>query len=196
MAGYNKYKKLLQSTINSKPRNPELTLGAFSRSLRDEYPFISGFTPRAFWLRGKQLTKDKKQTSAVNLPSSDFRIPFSDLSDKFIQINKAVINDLTALEIDKTRDNVMASHHKIHLTNPYLEPTFVNLCLTIPTKYKLIESKSSPLLEGKQRGVLIIEKYIERLWGKGLNRPEKIVWRPKMAFQYSTQVQKLVQKAV
>ncbi|PIU54757.1 MAG: hypothetical protein COS89_09160, partial [Deltaproteobacteria bacterium CG07_land_8_20_14_0_80_38_7] len=99
----------------------------------------------AFWLRGKQLTKDKKQTSAVNLPSSDFRIPFSDLSDKFIQINKAVINDLTALEIDKTRDNVMASHHKIHLTNPYLEPTFVNLCLTIPTKYKLIESTERSL---------------------------------------------------
>jgi len=40
--------------LESKPRNPELTLGAFSRSLRDEYPFISGFTPRAFWLRGKE----------------------------------------------------------------------------------------------------------------------------------------------
>ena len=117
-------------------------------------------------------------------------------NEKYDSIKQEIIKDLDNLKIDKVRDNSMAFYHKINLINPYLEPAFVNLCLTIPTKYKLIVSKSSLLLEGKQRGVSLVEKYIERLWGKNLDLPDEIVWRPKMAFQYSTRVQKLVQKAV
>jgi len=40
--------------LYSKPRNHELTLGAFPRSLCDKYPLISRFIPRTFWLRGKK----------------------------------------------------------------------------------------------------------------------------------------------
>lgn len=118
------------------------------------------------------------------------------LSEKYKIIRQTIVKDLNTLEIDKVRDNTMASYHKISLINPYLEPSFIDLSIKIPVKYKLVKTMSSSLQKEKQRGVLFVEKYIERLWGKSLKLPEKIVWRPKMAFQYSTHVQKLVQKAV
>ena len=104
---------------------------------------------------------------------------------KYDLIKQEIIKDLDNLKIDKVRDNTMANYHKIQLYNLYLEQFFIDLCLEIPVNYKLHISNN-----------VLIEKYIERLWGKNLDLPDEIVWRAKMAFQYSTQVQKLVQKAV
>jgi len=104
---------------------------------------------------------------------------------KYDLIKQEIIKDLDNLKIDKVRDNTMANYHKIQLYNLYLEQFFIDLCLEIPVNYKLHISNN-----------VLIEKYIERLWGKNLDLPDEIVWRAKMAFQYSPQVQKLVQKAV
>jgi len=107
------------------------------------------------------------------------------LVNSYELLGKTIINDLSVLEVDKVRDNAMANYHNIQLYNPYLDSDFVSLCLKIPVDYKLHISNN-----------ILIEKYIERLWGKSLNLPDEIVWRPKMAFQYSTRVQKLVEKFV
>lgn len=48
-----KHARALAKLIGS-PRNHELTLGAFSRSLLDKHTFISGLSKNAFWLRGKK----------------------------------------------------------------------------------------------------------------------------------------------
>lgn len=120
-----------------------------------------------------------------------------------LRIKNEIKKDINhALQIDQLRDTTMASYYKIKLINPYLEKRFISLSLKISSKYKLVNSQKSIFNNQPFNSLTrkhfnyFIEKYIERLWGKNLGLPDKIVWRPKMAFQYSTQVQKLVEKFV
>jgi len=99
------------------------------------------------------------------------------------EINTEILKDINALEIDKKRDQAMADHFGIKLINPYLEKTFIDLSLQIPLKYKLV------IKEGRW-----IEKLILRELGKKIGLPDEIVHRPKMAFQYSTGIQKAISK--
>lgn len=177
MAGYNKYKKLLVNSYE--------LLGKTIKSKNIV-----------------QETVNNKHSSIVSYLSSDFRVPSSDLSNAYNEVNKTIENDLEALEIDKARDNTMANYHNIQLYNPYLEQSFIDLCLSIPSQYKLVDNQQTIIKDQpfnsltREHFNYFIEKYIERLWGNKLGLPDEIVWRPKMAFQYSTQVQKLVEKSV
>ncbi len=96
-----------------------------------------------------------------------------------LQLNEEIKKDLILLETDKKRDGAMAKHFGITLLNPYLEQDFVDFALTVPPDLKLKDG---------------IEKYFMREWGKSRNLPREIVERPKKAFQYSTGLQKSVQR--
>lgn len=87
--------------------------------------------------------------------------------------------DLILLETDKKRDSAMAAHFGITLLNPYLEQDFVDFSLTVPTILKLKDG---------------VEKYFMRAWGQVRGLPQVIVDRPKKAFQYSTGLQKKINK--
>ena len=87
--------------------------------------------------------------------------------------------DLVLLETDKKRDGAMANHFGITLLNPYLEQDFVDFSLSVPSELKLKDG---------------VEKYFMRKWGKTRGLPQEIVVRPKKAFQYSTGLQKKVNK--
>lgn len=93
------------------------------------------------------------------------------------KINSQIKKDLPRLKVDKIRDQAMADIFKIKLINPYLEKSFVELCLAIPARLKISQSG---------------EKLILRQLGKKLGLPEKIVSRPKKAFQYSSKIQKII----
>jgi len=97
------------------------------------------------------------------------------------EIETAILQDLKLLEIDKKRDTAMAKHFGITLINPYLTEQFVAFALTVPAQLKLVHG---------------IEKYFMREWGASRNLPREIVERPKKAFQYSTGIQKVLQKIV
>jgi asparagine synthase (glutamine-hydrolysing) len=98
-------------------------------------------------------------------------------------IDEEIIKDLCLLKTDKKRDGEVAQEFDIKLFNPYLEKEFINLCLKIPSKYKI-----------KTVNKVSVEKYILRKFGEKIGLPEEIVNRPKMAFQYSTRIQKELKK--
>ncbi len=104
---------------------------------------------------------------------------YKQLSGK--KLEDEIKNDLILLEIDKKRDEAMASHFGITLLNPYLKQDFVDFSLTVPVELKLKDG---------------VEKYFMREWGKRRGLPQEIVERPKKAFQYSTGLQKKVSKMV
>jgi asparagine synthase (glutamine-hydrolysing) len=87
----------------------------------------------------------------------------------------------TVGRIDYKRDSAILHHFDIKLINPYEEKQFLEYALSIPSELKLYKQNKT-----------IIEKYILRLVALKLKLPEKIVWRPKKAFQYSSQMQKLL----
>ena len=95
------------------------------------------------------------------------------------QINQEITKDIMALEIDKKRDQAMADCFGIKLFNPYLEKEFVDFCQEIPASLKIWRNSEK-----------IIEKYILRRYAETLKIPDTIINRPKMAFQYSTRIQK------
>jgi asparagine synthase (glutamine-hydrolysing) len=95
------------------------------------------------------------------------------------QLINAISEDLKLLEIDKRRDSAVAEYFKIKLINPFLEPDFVKLALTIPADYKIKDK---------------IEKYIVRHYAKLIGLPTELATRPKKAFQYSTGIQSLLLK--
>lgn len=95
------------------------------------------------------------------------------------ELNDEIKKDLILLETDKKRDGAMAAHFGISLLNPYLESDFVDFALTVPSDLKLKDD---------------IEKYFMREWGKSRKLPQEIIARPKKAFQYSTGLQKSVQR--
>lgn len=94
-------------------------------------------------------------------------------------VNEEIKNDLVLLETDIKRDSGMASHFGITLLNPYLETDFIEFALTVPSEYKLKDG---------------VEKFMMREWGKKRNLPAEIIVRPKKAFQYSTGIQKTVER--
>jgi len=94
-------------------------------------------------------------------------------------LNNEIKKDLILLETDKKRDGAMAAYFGITLLNPYLENDFVDFSLTVPPEMK------------RRDGV---EKVFMREWGKVRGLPQKIVDRPKKAFQYSTGLQKKVKR--
>jgi len=94
-------------------------------------------------------------------------------------LNEEIRKDLILLETDKKRDGAMAAHFGITLLNPYLEEDFVLFSLSVPAELKLTNG---------------VEKYFMREWGKSRNVPSEIIVRPKKAFQYSTGLQKSVQR--
>ncbi len=89
--------------------------------------------------------------------------------------------DLEALEIDKKRDNLVANRYGLKLVNPYLTDEFVRLCLDLPEELLVYDGYN---------------KYLIRLLAEKLGLPEKIVARPKKAFQYSTRLQKRLEKII
>lgn len=94
-------------------------------------------------------------------------------------INEEIKKDLILLETDIKRDSAMASHFGITLLNPYLESDFIEFALTVPPQYKVKDG---------------VEKFMMREWGKKRGLPSAIVNRPKKAFQYSTGIQKTVER--
>ena len=99
------------------------------------------------------------------------------------KLNKAIENDLPALEIDKKRDGRMAQYFGIKLINPYLDQQFIETCLTIPARFKIVKKNSR-----------LVKKYILRRVGERVGLPPLIVNRPKKAFQYSTKIQTIVRR--
>ena len=97
------------------------------------------------------------------------------------ELEREIVHDLALLETDKRRDGAMAKRFGIILLNPYLEHDFVDFSLTVPGDLKIHNG---------------IEKYFMREWGKVRQLPDEIVHRPKKAFQYSTGLQKVVQKVL
>jgi len=95
------------------------------------------------------------------------------------ELENEIKKDLVLLETDKKRDGAMANHFGITLLNPYLEQDFVDFSLSVPSELKLKDG---------------VEKYFMRKWGKTRGLPQEIVVRPKKAFQYSTGLQKKVNK--
>lgn len=87
--------------------------------------------------------------------------------------------DLPLLEVDKRRDGAMAAFHGITLTNPYLEPEMVAFALRVPSEFKIADG---------------VEKYLLRRYAESIGVPAEIVGRPKKAFQYSTGLQKVINK--
>jgi len=93
------------------------------------------------------------------------------------KLKTLIKEDLSLLEIDKKRDQAMASEWGIQLINPYLEKDFVDFALSLSEDFLIYNEQ---------------EKYISRLLGKDLGLPDQIVWRPKKAMQYSTGIQRLI----
>ncbi|MFA6005737.1 MAG: asparagine synthase C-terminal domain-containing protein [Patescibacteria group bacterium] len=96
-----------------------------------------------------------------------------------IEIRKEILKDLPLLEIDGKRDGAMAKRWEIQLIHPYLAKEFMDFALSVPEDL---------LIHNGQ------EKYISRLVGKELGLPVEIVHRPKKAMQYSTGIQRGIQK--
>lgn len=101
------------------------------------------------------------------------------------KINQEIKKDLYRLEVDKKRDQAMAEYFNINLYHPYLEKDLVRLAVVIPGQYKLST-------KNRQK----VEKYLLRKLGEKLLLPREIVWRKKMAFQYSTGIQKLIKNLI
>lgn len=99
------------------------------------------------------------------------------------KINQEIKKDMPLLEIDKKRDQAIASYFGIQLVNPYLDHQFVNFSLTIPAFFKInfIEDK-------------IYEKYLSRRVGEKLGIAKEIILRHKKALQYSTGIIKLIDR--
>lgn len=95
------------------------------------------------------------------------------------QISQMIKEDLPLLEIDKRRDSAIAEFFGLKIINPFLEPDFVKLALTIPAEYKIKDK---------------IEKYIVRHYAMTIGVPNELATRPKKAFQYSTGIQSLLLK--
>ncbi len=89
--------------------------------------------------------------------------------------------DLGALEIDKKRDSLVASVYSLKLINPYLTKNFIDFCLKLPDNLIAYDN---------------YDKYLIRLLAEKVDLPEEIVNRPKKAFQYSTRLQKRLEKII
>jgi asparagine synthase (glutamine-hydrolysing) len=94
-------------------------------------------------------------------------------------LKNSIKNDLPDLEIDRQREQAVADSFGLKIIYPYLEKTFIKFCLSLPENQLIHQG---------------FNKYILREYGRFLELPEVIVNRPKKALQYSTGIQKLVQK--
>lgn len=97
------------------------------------------------------------------------------------KLNEEIKKDLPLLEVDKKRDQSIASYFNLKLINPYLDPHFVEFSLKIQPKFK------KNLLKNE-----FYEKYISRKVGERLKLPKEIILRHKKALQYSTGIRKII----
>ncbi|MBN1262937.1 MAG: asparagine synthetase B [Candidatus Pacebacteria bacterium] len=102
----------------------------------------------------------------------------------FSRINQLCQKELErALAIDRIRDQAIAGFFKIKLKNPFLESEVTELALKIPPQLKL-----------KKKGKKTIHKYILRKLGQRVGILKETLTRPKKAFQYSTLIQREIEK--
>jgi len=95
-------------------------------------------------------------------------------------INKECLNGLQLIhERDLFRDDVITMHHHIELRVPFLDRYLAEFALSIPSKYKIV---------GDQKKVILREAALL------LGLPEQFVWRKKLAAQYGSRSDKILQK--
>lgn len=84
-------------------------------------------------------------------------------------------------KVDVVRDRVMTKQSGVEIYFPYLDKKFIEYCQTLPMELKI---------NGETR------KFILRELAKTKGLPDYIFNRPKNALQYSSGIQKIVEKAV
>lgn len=108
---------------------------------------------------------------------------------KFISLPPKAINRRCrkefnrAKKIDLVRDQKIAAHFNIDLNSPYFDPKIADLALNL-----------APQLKIRKRNNRLIVKYVLRKLGQKIGLPEEIIKRPKKSFQYSTGIQKEIEK--
>lgn len=100
-------------------------------------------------------------------------------------LNLKIKNDLSLLEIDKKRDNAVASFFDLQLINPYLEKIFIDFALKVPPELKINFINNEKY-----------EKYLSRKVGERLGLPKEIILRHKKALQYSTGIIKYLKNNI
>ncbi|MFC1790726.1 asparagine synthase C-terminal domain-containing protein [Patescibacteria group bacterium] len=108
---------------------------------------------------------------------------------KFKKVPLAKVNQVCleefdrAKKIDLCRDQAIATHFGLNLKNPYFDPAVVRIALKLPPGLKLKRTSSG-----------IVNKYILRKLAEKIGLPEEIFNRPKKSFQYSTRIQREIEK--
>jgi asparagine synthase (glutamine-hydrolysing) len=130
---------------------------------------------------GKRAAKDNTNIMLCGQGSDELfggYSKFNGLKDSELQV--AMENGIkSVIASDIKRDAHMLSLSGIALYSPYTDPEFIDYALSIPISYKI---------KGE------IKKYIIREVAKNHGLPEYITTRPKNAMQYSSGIQKVIDK--
>lgn len=109
--------------------------------------------------------------------------------NSFLQFSKDEFNRLE--NVDKLRDESVSIHFDIILNTPFTSKLVQNFAFNLPVNEKIIFNKRINTLSSYNQEIAD-NKIIVRKLAKKLKIPENIVLRPKSAFQYSTNLQKIL----